>query len=152
MLLCRRWFLLHRGMGDCESPMSCLIICLVAVIIPRFPRIDKSFLWGVKIISVGKRTPQSRFACQLPFQGSLFVCCTSKASPEKGGGPLAVERFCPHYRTRSEHTGGWSVRKAFNARRTLPCTTRLVRSTMAAGFSFMPLSIHSSITPVKACS
>ena len=84
---------LHRGMGDCQSPMSCLIICLVAVIIPRFPRIDKSFLWGVKIISVGKRTPQSRFACQLPFQGSLFVCCTSKASPERGGGPLAVERF-----------------------------------------------------------
>ena len=43
MLLCRSVPLLHRGMGDCESPMSCLIICLVAVIIPRFTRVDKYF-------------------------------------------------------------------------------------------------------------
>ena len=40
------------------------------------------------------RTPQSRFACQLPFQGSLFRCSASKASPERGGGPLAVVGFC----------------------------------------------------------
>ena len=43
MLLCRSRFLLHRGMGDGESPMSCLIICLDAVIIPRFPCFDKYF-------------------------------------------------------------------------------------------------------------
>ena len=39
----------------------------------------------------GKGTPQSRFACQLPFQGSLFPLLLWKASPERGGGPLAVE-------------------------------------------------------------
>ena len=39
----------------------------------------------------GKGTPQSRFACQLPFQGSLFPLLRWKASPERGGGPLAVE-------------------------------------------------------------
>ncbi len=39
----------------------------------------------------GKGTPQSRFACQLPFQGSLFPLLHWKASPERGGGPLAVE-------------------------------------------------------------
>ena len=31
MLLCRRSVLLHRGMGELQSPMSCLIICLVAI-------------------------------------------------------------------------------------------------------------------------
>ena len=41
MLLCRSLILLHRGMGEYQSPMSCLIICLVAVIISRFPRFDK---------------------------------------------------------------------------------------------------------------
>ena len=45
MLLCRSWFLLHRGMGDPLSPMSCLIICLDAVIIPRFSRFDKCFFF-----------------------------------------------------------------------------------------------------------
>ena len=39
----------------------------------------------------GKGTPQSRFACQLPFQGSLFPLLLWKASPERGEGPLAVE-------------------------------------------------------------
>jgi len=45
MLLCRRSFLLHRGMGEYQSPMSCLIICLVAVIIPRFSLFDKYFIY-----------------------------------------------------------------------------------------------------------
>ena len=45
MLLCRSVLLLHRGMGDGESPMSCLIICLVAVIIPRFSLFDKYFIY-----------------------------------------------------------------------------------------------------------
>ena len=53
MLLCRRFFLLHRGMGECESPMSCLIICLVAVIIPRFTRFDKYFLHYKKLFLLG---------------------------------------------------------------------------------------------------
>ena len=83
MLLCRSSVLLHRGMGECESPMSCLVICLVAVIIPRFPRFDKYFIFMRKIISV--KTPQSRFACQLPFQGSLFDVAPQKP-PLKGEG------------------------------------------------------------------
>ena len=58
----------------------------------------------------GMGTPQSRFACQLPFQGSLFPLLLWKASPERGGGPLAVEgssereRASPVNRTDREYT------------------------------------------------
>ena len=77
MLLCRRWFLLHRGMGDCESPMSCLIICLVVAIIPRFPRFDKSFIFWAKIIPVGKPLRHASRASS-PFRGAFF-----DAAPQK---------------------------------------------------------------------
>ena len=39
----------------------------------------------------GKGTPQSRFACQLPFQGSLFSFSFGKPPLKGEGGPLAVE-------------------------------------------------------------
>ncbi len=70
MLLCRRFCLLHRGMGECESPMSCLIICLVAVIIPRFPRFDKYFIFMRKIISVGN--PSVTLHVPAPLSGEPF--------------------------------------------------------------------------------
>ncbi len=81
MLLCRRVILLHRGMGDGQSPMSCLIICLDAVIIPRFPLVDKSFPKvsftdaPLKIFSLPvKQTNPLRHASRASsrFQGSLF--------------------------------------------------------------------------------
>ena len=61
---------LHRGMGDCQSPMSCLIICLVAVIIPRFPRFDKYFIFMRKIISVGN--PSVTLHVPAPLSGEPF--------------------------------------------------------------------------------
>ena len=92
MLLCRRVFLLHRGMGDCESPMSCLIICLVAVIIPRFSRFDKSFIFWEKLFLPESRTPPSRFAA--PLSGEPFLDFAPQKPPLKGeGGPLAAEGF-----------------------------------------------------------
>ncbi len=83
MLLCRSSVLLHRGMGDGQSPMSCLIICLVVAIIPRFSRFDKSFIFWQKLFLPESRTPQSRFA--LPFQGSFFDAAPQKP-PLKGEG------------------------------------------------------------------
>ena len=82
MLLCRRCCLLHRGMGDRQSPMSCLIICLVAVIIPRFSLFDKYFLFLRKIIPVGK--PLSH-ASRSPFRGAFFDAASQKP-PLKGEG------------------------------------------------------------------
>ena len=70
-------------MGDCQSPMSCLIICLVAVIIPRFPRFNKHFLFLMKIISVGNPSVTLRVPAPLSGEpllwGSLFRCCALKA-------------------------------------------------------------------------
>ena len=79
MLLCRSVPLLHRGMGDGESPMSCLIICLDAVIIPRFPCFDKCFFFDRNYFFWETAQPLRH---------------ASRAnSPERGGGPLAVEGF-----------------------------------------------------------
>jgi hypothetical protein len=69
-------------MGDCESPMSCLIICLVAVIIPRFPRFDKHFLffdenyfcWETANPSVTLRVPA-------PLSGEPFLMQPLKSLP-----------------------------------------------------------------------
>ena len=81
MLLCRRLVLLHRGMGDCESPMSCLIICLDAVIIPHFPCFDKSFIFWAKIISAGKQNPSVTLRVPAPLSGEPFLMQRSNSLP-----------------------------------------------------------------------
>ena len=82
MLLCRRGFLLHRGMGDFRSPMSCLIICLDAVIIPRFPLVDKSFPKKNYFFREAA-TPSVTLRVPAPFQGDLWGMQRPKTSRAK---------------------------------------------------------------------
>ena len=87
MLLCRRVRLLHRGMGDFRSPMSCLIICLDVVIIPRFPLVDKSF--PKKNYFCREAEPLSHAArASSPFRGAFLY-----AAPQKPQSHLSVSHI-----------------------------------------------------------
>ena len=90
--------LLHRrGMGDRHLPCPAFLFASMLISYHSyhvFLALTSLFFPDKNYFCREADQPLSHASrASSPFRGAFFRCCTPKASPERGGGPLAVERL-----------------------------------------------------------